>query len=48
MALADPFQILLILGVIPITILAVLLWLVYNHGKRVGRLETRASETKQA
>jgi hypothetical protein len=48
MVLADPFQVLIVLGTTPIVILAVLLWLVYNHGKPVGRLETHASETKQA
>jgi hypothetical protein len=46
-ALADPIQILLILSVlagIPVLILAMLFWYVYNRGKSAGRLETRASE----
>ncbi len=46
MALADPIQILLILSVlaaIPVLILVMLFWYVYNRGKRAGRLETRAS-----
>ncbi len=43
MALANPFQLLLVLSVLPVIILTVLLWLVYNHGKRVGRLEARTS-----
>jgi hypothetical protein len=46
MALADPIQILLILSVlagIPVLILVMLLWYVYNRGKRAGRLEIRAS-----
>ncbi len=48
MALADPIQILLILSVlagIPVLILVMLLWYVYNRGKHAGRLETRASGT---
>jgi hypothetical protein len=48
MALADPIQILLILSVlagIPVLILVMLLWYVYDRGKRAGRLETRASGT---
>ncbi len=47
MALANPIQILLILSVlagIPVLILVMLLWYVYNRGKRAGRLETCASE----
>ncbi len=48
MALADPIQILLILSVlagIPVLILVMLLWYVYNRGKRAGRLETHTSGT---
>jgi hypothetical protein len=44
MALADPIQILLILSVIPVSIILVL-WLVYNHGKRVGRLEAHTAKS---